>query len=307
MLSEAAHLAAKLQRELLRSSSNNGTRHRAPQEPLLGGIATGVPPTVQLDRSTSFALTQLVRDALSVDVLGLASQTTISDTFGPQMRDALSYALSEISKSLEVAAPELRKVRAVSSVPQTVQAACALLESVDAAVRAVNNKLLHIRFDAASPGPHMHSPAKTVELGEPINRPRTDDASFRDAVAGSNERHHDAELRALKSELCSMKEREGTLLKKIRDLEIDCRVKAHTVASTTASAQAVFDENTILRQIAEHNQSLLREVDALHRCVAENEALRMELGAKQKTIDALTSRAEAMNAEEHVRRRGGVE
>lgn len=301
MLSESAHLAAKIQRDLHNWSSASGDGSSI-RNSLLDGASTGVPATIQLDRSTSSVLNGLASNELSLRFLGLSQTQTMGVALDGALRDSLSSALTEVSKSLEIAAPQLKKVRSSSTVPQTVQATCDLLEALASAVHAVNNRLLHAALVDGESAPCNRSGPDSLARPKALHETaRHTTAETRNTAKNSLVAEVDAQLteevRVLKSEVRRMKEREDVLLKKLRDLEIDCRVKAHTVASTTASAQAVFDENTILRQIAEHNQSLLREVDALHRCVAENETLKQEMSSKQKTIDCLMNKVDELKAE----------
>lgn len=294
MLSDSAHLAAKIQRDLLHHASGDGSSRR---NSLLGGGSTGVPTTIQLDRSASSMLYQISSTVLSLDLLGLSpAQSSSSVPFDGALRDSVSYALSEMSKCLETAAPELKKVRSSSAVPQTVQATCDLLDSLSSAIHAVNNRLLHAVIDVEPAPSHRSARAESSLRSHSRTSAETTNVVLKSSRVAQFDKQLD-EVRILRSEVRRMKEREDLLLKKVRDLEIDCRVKAHTVASTSASAQAVFDENTILRQIAEHNQSLLREVDALYRCVAENETLNLEISNKQKTIDSLINKNDELKAE----------
>ena len=332
MLSESAHLAARLQKDLLTRSSTGG-------ETLSSGASSGTPSTVNLDRSVSSSLLHLSKHELSLDALGLLAshhQDNVEGHIRPgffdsNSRNSLSFALTEMTKVLERAAPEVKKVRSASSVPQTVHATCELMKSLAGVAHALNDQLLHLHFpesnSVSSTGIEVRHqrPEITTRSGSGSSKSTnhqndakrsttTVSEKSRTTLTGTTDRPHScqpvshnegrlqddnkiSEVHVLQSEIRRMKAREEILLKRVRDLEIDCRVKAHTVASTTASAQAVFDENTILRQIAEHNQSLLREVDALHRCVAENETLNMELASRQKTIDSLTNKVEQMKME----------
>ena len=330
MFSESAHLAARLQKDLLTRSSTGG-------ETLNSGASSGTPSTVNMDRSVSSSLLHLSKHELSLDALGLLSshhQDNVEghsrpgffdrqEDFDANARNSLSFALTEMTKVLERAAPEVKKVRSASSVPQTVHATCELMNSLAGVAHALNDRLLHLHFPESDPaistgieGRHQRTEiisrtgssksknhqndtkrSTTNRRNETTDRPQScQPVSHKNDVRLQDD-NKISEVQLLQSEIRRMKAREEILLKRVRDLEIDCRVKAHTVASTTASAQAVFDENTILRQIAEHNQSLLREVDALHRCVAENETLNMELASRQKTIDSLTSKVEQMKME----------
>ena len=304
---------------------------------LNSGASSGTPSTVNLDRAVSSSLLQLSKHELSLDTLGLSASHHKKDNaghsagfFDSNARNSLSFALTEITKALERAAPEVKKVRSASSVPQTVHATCELMNSLAGVAHALNDQLLHLHLpesSATSIGvePHQRTENSSSRSGtasdrRPRNHHQNDTKKSTCSHNTTNRRNETtprpqscqpfsqndvrlqddnkiSEVNVLQSEIRRMKAREEILLKRVRDLEIDCRVKAHTVASTTASAQAVFDENTILRQIAEHNQSLLREVDALHRCVAENETLNMELASRQKTIESLTSKVEQMKME----------
>ena len=52
-----------------------------------------------------------------------------------------------------------------------------------------------------------------------------------------------------------------------------------------------------MRQIAEHNSSLILEVDALSKCVAENDLLNAEIATKQKVIDGMEEKSDKMKME----------
>ena len=310
MLSESAHLAAKLQRDLLESVS----RHKAPSSSSFASMTSAaIPEPIRIDRSVSGVLNALRLVNLSSDSLAsLPSSSVHSDDTNESrrgglmtsaLRDCMCSILAELSHVIEQAAPEMRNARRVSSVPQTIESVSELLITITGVIHSINDKLLHLRFgESSSAAPKrnerssdaLHQQQHSVEQQPKSQRreafPDKMSQHYHDRAKQEVPSPQETTTDELKREIRRLKNREDILLTKVRDLEIDCRVKAHTVASTTASAQAVFDENTILRQIAEHNQSLLREVDALHRCVAENETLHMEIDSKQKEIDTLKSR-----------------
>lgn len=292
---ETAHVAAKLQRDFY---SNIDVSARM-----------GTPQIVAMDRMTAAAINNLVITSLSLDYLGLLPHERSNHPqlpFDSSRRDALSFALIQLSDCLNkvatipstssstsalLSSPALRKA---SSIPLTVQAVCDLLMSVNVAVNAVNDYLMRTEVMVSDVKVNQQQQQET-KWSRPSSARNQQQTSIAASRPSSSSHAHETTAReqneqtsatntieALQKELRVMKEREELMLKKIRDLEIDCRVKAHVVADTTASAQSVFDENTVLRQIAEHNQSLLKEIDALSRCVTENETLHMEISSKDK-------------------------
>ena len=128
MFSESAHLAARLQKDLLTRSSTGG-------ETLNSGASSGTPSTVNMDRSVSSSLLHLSKHELSLDALGLLSshhQDNVEghsrpgffdrqEDFDANARNSLSFALTEMTKVLERAAPEVKKVRSASSVRHGVR------------------------------------------------------------------------------------------------------------------------------------------------------------------------------------------
>ncbi len=272
----------------------------------LTGSATGTPDLVRLDQKTSSSIQSFIKDSLSLDLLGLLPSTTQNhqqnrkDVLDEAFRDSISFSLREISRVLNQSSPLVKSTRRKSSIPSTVQSVCDLLQQLDLVVNRINDKLIHAQFIVESSNNFVQQQQKKI-LNEENKMPKS---------SSTTNQQHQIEIQNLKFEneqmnkqLARMKEREEVLLRRVRDLEIDCRVKAHIVSETIASAQAIFDENSILRQIAEHNSSLLLEVDALSRCVAENDTLHSELAAKQKLIDSMEEKTEKLKAEiRHLRK-----
>lgn len=305
---------------------------------------TGTPQAVTIDRSTAAAINNLTQSALSLDYLGLfhgfgsrgmQSARVSEQPFDSSRRDTLSFALLQISDAIAkisvgenkssssiLQSPALRKA---SSIPLTVHALCGLLSSLDVAVNAINDHLMHTRLDsnraedsigietrpssqqqqqrlrqqsrpssATTTSSHVSARKSSEAVSRNDNKNKKKNESLTDPEAPTSP---ELVMQQLQKELRTMRDREELLLRKIRDLEIDCRVKAHVVADTTASAQAVFDENTVLRQIAEHNQSLLKEIDALSRCVVENETLNLEIASKDKIIATMKEQLESLKKE----------
>jgi hypothetical protein len=285
---ETAHVAAKIQRDFFSKNIE------------ISASASGTPQIVVSDRNTAAVLNDLSTTFLSLDNIGLLqpTSTVAVSQFNQARRDQLSFALAQLTQALSKAASGSAlgstALRRGSSIPISLVATCTFLSAVDAVVNAVNDLLMNTNVETSSSFTTRPSSATTTTSRMKSKIVVEEENIFLNSNQEENQKRREIEIENLKRELRIMKERESIMLTKIRDLEVDTRVKAHVVADTTAQARAVFDENTILRQIAQHNQSLLKEVDALHRCVAENETLNLEIATRDKMIENLKEQIERL-------------
>jgi hypothetical protein len=281
-----AHLAAKIQRECAFVDD-------AGDAPDLTAASTGTPDAIARDRRLGSHLASLIGGA------GNGS----SDSCGG---DALAHALAalqHVASVLTSARTPLGEARRHhATLQRTLAAGDSLLAHCAATVTSSASVLdAALRSDSELLGAPVAPPvaAATHQRGASASARRTAPRAGAGATDATTTNPPAACLAcdAHARELRAAAEREEKLLVRLRDAEVDLRVKAHIVAETTASARSVFDENAVLRDIARHNQQLLREVDALKRCVAENEALNQVIAVKQRAIDSMAQREREMRDE----------